>query len=238
VELYTALDALPARMPTPAEAARAEQLPAILDEIIEKIIWGDPKGARAAAQEALDEQIDIQSLINDAVVPAMQDVGDKFSRGEFFLPEMMAAALGARSILGLLRPRLAAAHSKPIARAVLGTVKGDLHDIGKNLVAMMLEGAGFEVIDLGADTTADKFITAVREHQPQIVGLSALLTTTLPMIGAIVKAMDEAGVRSQVKVLIGGAPVTQEYADKIGADGYAPNAGAAVRKAKSLLALA
>jgi corrinoid protein of di/trimethylamine methyltransferase len=239
IAVHAAFESVPARMLTPeevaAQAAAATELPAVIDDIIDAIIEGNPKGARAAAQEALDQQIDIQRIIGDGVVPAMQEVGDKFACGEFFLPEMMAAALGARSILELLRPRLAAAKSKPVGRIVLGTVKGDLHDIGKNLVAMMMEGGGFEVIDLGADTPAEKFIDAVRQYQPQIVGLSALLTTTMPMIGKIVKAMDEAGVRSQVKVMVGGAPVTQEYADKIGADGYAPDAGAAVRTAKSLL---
>ncbi len=168
----------------------------------------------------------------------MQVVGDRFERGEYFLPEMMAAAIAARGILGQLRPRLAASHAEPVAKVVIGTVKGDLHDIGKNLVAMMLEGAGFEVIDLGPDVPAEKFISAIQEHSPQLVGMSALLTTTMPMIRTILRAISEAGVRDQVKVLIGGAAVTEAYAEEIGADGYAQDAGAAVRKAKQLLAIA
>jgi 5-methyltetrahydrofolate--homocysteine methyltransferase len=150
---------------------------------------------------------------------------------------MMAAALAARGILEVLRPKLAAAHAEPVARIVIGTVKGDLHDIGKNLVCMMMEGAGFEVIDLGPDVPAEKFIAAIQEHRPEVVGLSALLTTTAPMMRIILRSLQQAGVRDGVKVLVGGAAVSAEFADEIGADGYAPDAGAAVRKAKELLAV-
>jgi 5-methyltetrahydrofolate--homocysteine methyltransferase len=167
----------------------------------------------------------------------MTIVGHKFETAQFFLPEMMAASLAARGILEILRPQLAASHTEPVGRVVFGTVKGDLHDIGKNLVAMMLEGAGFEIIDLGADVPADVFISAIREHKPHLVGMSALLTTTAPMLRTIFHALDEAGVRDGLKVMVGGAAVSQEYATAIGADGYAPDAGAAVRKAKELLAL-
>jgi 5-methyltetrahydrofolate--homocysteine methyltransferase len=151
---------------------------------------------------------------------------------------MMASAIAARGILGVLRPHLAASSSEPVATVVVGTVKGDLHDIGKNLVAMMMEGAGFEVVDLGTDVSAEQFISAIQKHKPQMVGLSALLTTTAPMMRHIVKAFGDAGLRDDVKVLVGGAAISPEYAVEIGADGYAPDAGASVRKAKELLAIA
>jgi len=167
----------------------------------------------------------------------MDVVGQLFEEGEYFLPEMMAAALGTRGIMDILSPYLTEAGTEPVGKAILATVKGDLHDIGKNLVGMMLEGAGYEIIDLGVDVPPEKFIEAIQKSDAQLVGLSALLTTTIPMIGNTVRAMESAGVRDQVKVMVGGAGVTQEYADSIGADGYAPDASAAVRKAKELLAV-
>ena len=202
------------------------------------IIDGQRAPAVAAAKAALEQGFTPQDVISDGVVPAMTIVGEKFETAEFFLPEMMAAALAARGILEILRPRLAAAHAEPVGRVVIGTVKGDLHDIGKNLVCMMMEGAGFEVIDLGPDVPAEKFVAAINEHQPGLVGLSALLTTTAPMMRTIMGSLQQAGVRDQVKVLGGGAAVSAEFADEVGADGYAPDAGAAVRKAKELLAIA
>jgi uroporphyrinogen decarboxylase len=232
-------DALPARMPTPDEAAAAgEGISETLLDLQDAVIAGNAKDAVKAARQALDEGSTPQAVISDGIVPAMSEVGYRFETAEYFLPEMMAAAIAARGILDLLRPRLAASHVEPAGRVVLGTVKGDLHDIGKNLVGMMLEGAGFEVVDLGADVPADKFVAAINEHRPQLVGMSALLTTTIPMMRTILKALGEAGVRDQVKVLVGGAAVTQDFADEIGADGYAQDAGAAVRKAKELLVLA
>ncbi|MBK8050189.1 MAG: corrinoid protein [Anaerolineales bacterium] len=217
--------------------AVGEAYPELFLDMQDAIIAGQRAPAVAAAKQALDEGYDPQSVISDGVVPAMTIVGEKFETAEFFLPEMMAAALAARGILEILRPRLAASHAEPVGRVVIGTVKGDLHDIGKNLVAMMLEGAGFEVVDLGPDVPADKFVKAIREHQPSVVGLSALLTTTAPMMRVIVNALQEAGVRDQVKVMVGGAAVSAEFADEIGADGYAPDAGAAVRKARELMAV-
>ena len=202
------------------------------------IIDGQRSPAVAAAKAALEQGFTPQDVIADGVVPAMTIVGEKFETAEFFLPEMMAAALAARGILEILRPRLAAAHAEPVGRVVIGTVKGDLHDIGKNLVCMMMEGAGFDVIDLGPDVPAEKFVAAIKEHQPGLVGLSALLTTTAPMMRTILGSLQQAGVRDQVKVLVGGAAVSAEFADEVGADGYAPDAGAAVRKAKELLAIA
>jgi uroporphyrinogen decarboxylase len=233
-------DRLPATMPTPAEAAaevEEDLLPELFLDMQDAIIDGQRTPAVAAAKTALAQGYTPQDVISDGVVPAMTIVGEKFETAEFFLPEMMAAALAARGILEVLRPQLAAAHSEPVGRIVIGTVKGDLHDIGKNLVCMMMEGAGFEVIDLGPDVPADKFVAAIAEHRPGLVGLSALLTTTAPMMRTIVGSLQQAGVRDQVKVLVGGAAVNEDFADEIGADGYAPDAGAAVRKAKELLAI-
>ena len=242
VKVSTSPDALPAQMPTPEEAAAQAEAgdfyPDLFLDMQDAIIDGQKTEAVVAAEQALADGYDAQTIISDGIVPAMTIVGEKFETAEFFLPEMMAAALAARGILELIRPRLAATHAAPAGRAVIGTVKGDLHDIGKNLVAMMLEGAGFEVIDLGPDVPAEKFIAAINEHKPGLVGLSALLTTTAPMMRVIVNAFQAAGVRDEVKVLVGGAAVSQEFADEIGADGYAPDAGAAVRKAKELLAVA
>jgi uroporphyrinogen decarboxylase len=241
VTVNTSPDRLPATMPTPEEvaaaAAEADLIPELFLDMQDAIIDGQRAPAVAAAKQALEEGYSPQDVITEGVVPAMTIVGEKFETAEFFLPEMMAAALAARGILEVLRPKLAAAHAEPVARIVIGTVKGDLHDIGKNLVCMMMEGAGFEVIDLGPDVPAEKFIAAIQEHKPEVVGLSALLTTTAPMMRIIVRSFQQAGVRDGVKVLVGGAAVSAEFADEIGADGYAPDAGAAVRKAKELLAV-
>jgi uroporphyrinogen decarboxylase len=240
VKVNTSPDRLPATMPTPEEAAQREEelIPELFLDMQDAIIDGQRTPAVAAAKSALDQGFTPQDVIADGVVPAMTIVGEKFETAEFFLPEMMAAALAARGILEVLRPRLAAAHAEPVGRVVIGTVKGDLHDIGKNLVCMMMEGAGFEVIDLGPDVPAEKFVAAINEHRPGVVGLSALLTTTAPMMRTILGSLQQAGVRDQVKVLVGGAAISAEFADEIGADGYAPDAGAAVRKAKELMAIA
>lgn len=235
-------DAMPARALTPEEAQaliEAENaLPTVILEMREAIIAGNPPDSVAAAEQALQGGMAAQEIILKGVVPAMEVVGQKFEEGEYFLPEMMASALGTRGIMDLLRPLLTEAGSEPVGTAIIGTVKGDLHDIGKNLVGMMLEGAGFEIIDLGVDVTAANFIQAVRESDAQLVGMSALLTTTMPMMRQILQEMESVGVRDQVMVMVGGAGVTQEYADAIGADAYAPDASAAVRKAKELLAMA
>jgi uroporphyrinogen decarboxylase len=238
VVVNTSPDAMPARALTPEEAAalfQAEEAPA-LNEMKEAIISGNPPGALKAAEEALAAGVSAQEIISDGVVPAMHVVGEKFECGEYFLPEMMASALGTRGIMDLLRPQLVGGGGAPAGKVVLGTVKGDLHDIGKNLVGMMLEGAGFEIVDLGANVPPDTFVEAIRSHHPQIVGLSALLTTTIPMMRTTIKKLEAEGVRARVKVMVGGAGVTQALADSIGADGYAPDAGAAVRKAQELVA--
>jgi 5-methyltetrahydrofolate--homocysteine methyltransferase len=228
-------------MPTPedaaAQAAAEEFYPDLFLDMQDAIIDGQRAEAVAAAEQALEEGYAPQAVISDGIVPAMTIVGEKFETAAFFLPEMMAAALAARGILEILRPRLAASHVEPAGRVVIGAVKGDLHDIGKNLVAMMLEGAGFEVIDLGPDVPAEKFIAAIHEHRPALVGLSALLTTTAPMMRTIINAFQAAGVRDHVKVLVGGAAISEEFADEIGADSYAPDASAAVRRARELLAV-
>lgn len=239
--ISTSPDAMAGRALTPEEATAMQQaekaLPPIILDMREAIIEGDLADSVATARQALCEGIDAQYIILNGVVPAMDIVGQEFEEGAYFLPEMMAAALGARGIMDILSPYLTQAGAEPVGKAILATVKGDLHDIGKNLVGMMLEGAGFEIIDLGVDVPPEKFVEAIQSSDAQLVGLSALLTTTIPMIGNTIRAMEKAGVRDQVKVMVGGAGVTQEYADEIGADGYARDAGAAVRKAKDLLAL-
>ena len=242
LEVSVSPDALPARAPTPEEVMASfadEAKPSeALTAMMEAIINGNAAGAAEAARTLLDEGMEPQTLISRGVVPAMEIVGENFETGEYFLPEMMAAALSTRAVLDHLRPLLSETGAEPVARAVIGTVKGDLHDIGKNLVGMMMEGAGFEVIDLGPDVPAEKFISAIRDHQPDLVGMSALLTTTMPMMRTIITAMEEAGVRDQVRVIVGGAGVNQTFSDEIGADGFAPDASSAVRKAKQMLAIA
>lgn len=226
---------------TPEEAAKLmaaeEALPETLIRLRDALIDGNPPMALEAAKAALDEGIEATTLINKIIVPAMEIVGEKFECGEYFLPEMMASAIGVQGIMELLRPILAQSGVEPLGRAVIGTVKGDLHDIGKNLVAMMWEGAGFQVFDLGPDVPPEKFIEAIRQHHAQLVGMSALLTTTMPMMGKTIDAIREAGLRDQVKIMVGGAGVTQTFVDEIGADGYAPDASSAVRRAKELLAV-
>ena len=210
-------------------------MPPTLNKMREAIVEGNVPQALAFAEDALAEGIEANDIINRVVIPAMEIVGGKFECGDYFLPEMMAAAISTQGIMKRLKPLLAEGSEEAKAKAVVGTVKGDLHDIGKNLVAMMWEGAGFNVIDLGVDVTADKFVAAIREHNADLVGMSALLTTTMPMMSTIIKAIEEAGVRDKVKIMVGGAGITQTFVDQIGADGYAPDASSAVRKAKELL---
>lgn len=197
------------------------------------IIGGKSKDAKALTQTALDEGATPLSVVDEVLIPAMTRVGERFKAGEYFVPEMLVAARAMKEAMALLEPRLAAAGVTPKYTAVLGTVVGDLHDIGKNLVALMWKGAGFRVIDLGTNVPAHRFVSAVQQHQPHVVGVSALLTTTMPAMGATVAA-----IRSgcpPVKIIIGGAPVTQSYADAIKADGYARDAVAAVDVALRLV---
>ena len=207
-----------------------------LNKLYQAILTGDQKTAVAVTEEALAEKIDPQVLINQAMIPAMTEAGNKFECEEYFVPELLLAARAMKASLALLRPLLAERGATPVGRVVIGTAKGDLHDIGKNLVASMLEGGGFEVHDLGADVPAGKFVAAVREKNPHLVCMSALLTVTMPAMRTTIQALQEAGVRQQVKVMVGGAPVTPDYAREIGADGYADNASSAVKKARELLA--
>ena len=204
-----------------------------LQELGEAIKRGDRDTANALTRKAIDSQVPAQEIL-DVMVAAMDVVGQQFQKNEVFVPEMLIAARAMKEAMGLLEPILAAAGITPLAKAVIGTVEGDLHDIGKNLVAMMWKGANFEVIDLGTNVPAQKFVAAVREHKAQLVGLSALLTTTMPAIKTTVDALKSEG-NSLAKVMIGGAPVTQEYADEIGADGYAPDAASAVDVARGLI---
>ena len=209
-----------------------------LDTIYDAVLDGDAKGATAAVEAALAAGETPQAILNDACIPAMAEVGALFEEGEKFVPEMLISARAMAAAMTILRPLLVEAGVKNVGKVVLGTVHGDLHDIGKNLVGMMLEGAGFEVIDLGTDVPPQKFVDAVKQHQPDIVGMSALLTTTTKSMPATLNALAEAGVRDQVKVIIGGAPITDDFAQKIGADGFAADAGSAARAARALMGLA
>jgi 5-methyltetrahydrofolate--homocysteine methyltransferase len=209
-----------------------------LETIYEAVLNGNADAAKAETQAAVDAGISAADVLHKACIPAMTEVGRQFETGERFVPEMLISARAMQAALGILKPLLVEAEVQTVGKVVIGTVAGDLHDIGKNLVAMMLEGGGFEIVDLGADVPPDKFVNAVKEHQPDLVGMSALLTTTMASIGKTIQALIEAGVRDKVKVIIGGAPVTQDFADKVGADGFATDAGSASRVAKSLLGLA
>lgn len=209
-----------------------------LQPLKDAVLHGDWKLARSITENALEARVEPLTLLNDYLVPAMNEVGKRFECNQFFVPELLLAARAMKASLELLRPLLAARGTEPVGRAVVGTVKGDLHDVGKNLVASLLEGGGFEVIDLGVNVPPEKFIAAVREKNAQIVGLSALLTTTMPSMRLTIEAFKAAGLRDKVKILIGGAPVTQRFADEIGADGYGENAPSAVNLARKCLGLA
>jgi 5-methyltetrahydrofolate--homocysteine methyltransferase len=205
-----------------------------LKPVYEAVLDGNAPAAQASVKAALEAGIPADVVLKDGLISAMAEVGRLFEENEYFVPEMLVSARAMQSGLTLLKPLLAESGAEPAGRVVIGTVKGDLHDIGKNLVAMMLEGAGFEVIDLGTDVSPEKFVKAVVDNKAQIIGMSALLTTTMPSMGTTIKVLEESGLRDQVKVMIGGAPVTDGFAKQIGADGYSPDASSAVRLAKSL----
>ena len=207
-----------------------------LKQLYDAIVDGNAKSAKAIAASAIEAGTDPQEILNQFMIPAMDEVGRRFETNEYFVPELLIAARAMKGALEIIKPRLTATGAKPVGKVAIGTVKGDLHDIGKNLVAAMLEGGGFEIIDLGVDVTPEKFIGAVKEKGANVIALSALLTTTMPSMKTTIEGLKEAGVRSQVKVIIGGAPVTQKYADEIGADGYSDNASAAVALARKLVA--
>jgi 5-methyltetrahydrofolate--homocysteine methyltransferase len=209
-----------------------------LKELYEAVVSGNAKATQALTQQALAEGVDPLKLVNEYMVPAMDEVGRRFEANEYFVPELLISARAMKASLELIRPLLTARGDKPVGRVAIGTVKGDLHDIGKNLVSSLLEGGGFEVIDLGVNVSPEKFIATVNEKQANIVAMSALLTTTMPSMKTTIDALKQAGVRNKVKVLIGGAPITQKYADEIGADGYSESAVGAVALAKKAVAAA
>ena len=208
----------------------------MLQPIFDGIIAGKKQVVTDSIEAALNANIPVDTIINEAMIAAMSEVGKRFEAGEYFIPEMLVAARAMQAGMNLLKPYLAQSNIKAAGKVIFGTVNGDLHDIGKNLVSVMLEGAGFTIIDLGTDVSPETFVTAIHEHKPDILALSALLTTTMPNIRLVIDALQQAGLRDSVKVLVGGAPVTESYAYQIGADAYAPDASRAVNVAKSLVA--
>jgi 5-methyltetrahydrofolate--homocysteine methyltransferase len=208
-----------------------------LQDIFDKTVVGDRVAVEALVRQAMEEGASATEIISKYLIPALGEVGARFERGDIYVPEMLLAARAMQTGVSVLKPLLVEGDVERVGTLVIGTVKGDLHDIGKNLVRMMFEGAGFEVTDLGIDVPAEVFVDAVREKAPDIVGMSALLTTTLPAVTDTINALVEAGVREQVKVMVGGAPVTQAFAERVGADAYAPDAASAARKGKELLGL-
>jgi 5-methyltetrahydrofolate--homocysteine methyltransferase len=202
------------------------------------VLSGDAKAAKEITQQALAAGVQPLKLVQEFMVPAMKEVGRRFECNEYFVPELLISARAMKAALELIRPLLMASGAQPVGRVAIGTVKGDLHDIGKNLVAAMFEGGGFEVVDLGVNVAPEQFIAAVRDKNANIVAMSALLTTTMPSMKITIDALKQAGVRERVKVLIGGAPITQKYADDIGADGYTESAPAAVALARRVIGLA
>ena len=207
-----------------------------MSDLYDAVLNGDAKAAAEATRKALEGGAAALELVQREMVPAMDEGGRRFECEDYFVPELLLSARAMKAALGLIRPLLTASGAQPAGRVVIGTVKGDLHDIGKNLVASLLEGGGFEVIDLGADVSPDRFVEAVRANAANLVCVSALLTVTMPGMKTVVQAMDAAGLRPRTKVMVGGAPVTQRFADEIGADGYGENAAVAVAIARKLMA--
>lgn len=206
-----------------------------LDDLYEGILEGDMGATPANVQAALDAGIAPDVILNEGMIAAMAEVGQLFEEGDYFVPEMLVSARVMQAGLAILKPHLVSSGVEPVGKVVLGTVQGDMHDIGKNLVGMMLEGAGFEVVDLGVDVKPETFVDSIRENNPQVVAMSALLTTTMPKMGVTIDAMRDAGVLENVSVMVGGAPVTAEFAEKIGANGFASDASQAATLAKSFL---
>ncbi len=204
-------------------------------ELYDAILTGNAPKAEEVTKAAIEAGDDPNELVQKYMIPAMDEAGRRFECNEYFVPELLIAARAMKTSLELLTPHLVEAGVEPKGRVIIGTVQGDLHDIGKNLVASMLEGGGFKVVDLGVDVPPEKFVEAVQEGDETIVALSALLTTTMTMMKTVVEALEQAGIRGKTKVIIGGAPITQSYADEIGADGYSDNASAAVALARKLV---
>lgn len=207
----------------------------LVKQLFDAILEGDQSAAASHVLAAIDAGVDPAEILNQGMVAAMSEVGRLFEEGEYYIPEMLIAARAMQASMGLLKPKLQQNEVKSAGKVIIGTVKGDLHDVGKNLVALMLEGAGFEICDLGTDVPPEKFVEAVRSDKGNLVALSALLTTTMPNMKTIIDAITEAGLREQVKIMVGGAPVTEAFAQQIGADGYASDASRAVARARLLL---
>ncbi len=207
----------------------------VLQNLFEAVLEGNFEGVKANVQSALDAELDPNIILNDGMIAAMREVGVRFEAGEYYVPEMLIAARAMQSGMAILKPHLQQAEKKSSGRVVMGTVKGDLHDIGKNLVGLMLEGAGYEIIDLGVDVPAEEFVKKAMELKPDVIGMSALLTTTMPSMKTTIDALDAAGLRRNIKVIVGGAPVTETYAQQIEADGFALDASRAVNLVNDLL---
>jgi 5-methyltetrahydrofolate--homocysteine methyltransferase len=209
----------------------------IIQEVYNSVLHGNMTETKQFVQTALDDNVPAEKLLNRGLIAAMKEVGQLFEDGEYFVPEMLISARAMQAGMSILRPILVAQDIKPVGKVVIGTVKGDLHDIGKNLVSMMLEGSGFQMIDIGTDVAPEKFLEAINEHKPDIVGMSALLTTSMVNISRTITYLADQGVRNKVKIIIGGAPVSQKFADEIGADGFAPDASQAGTMAKRLMGI-
>jgi 5-methyltetrahydrofolate--homocysteine methyltransferase len=207
----------------------------VLQKLFDAVVDGDFKGVETNLHAALDAKIDPEIILNEGMIAAMRKVGALFEEGEFFVPEMLIAARAMQNGMAILKPHLQQTERKPLGKVLIGTVKGDLHDIGKNLVALMLEGAGFEIVDLGVDVPAEEFVRKAKEIKPDIIAMSALLTTTMASMKTTIDALTAEGLTNQAKVIIGGAPVTEAYAQRIEADGYASDASRAVNVALSLV---
>ena len=207
----------------------------VLAKLKELVIQGKDTEATELVKNLLEQNLAVEQILNKALIPAMDEVGELFQKGEYFIPEMLVSARAMQKCMEVIRPKLQEKGVKAQGKVVLGTVRGDLHDIGKNLVKMMLEGVGFEVIDLGVDAGPEKFVQAVKEHSPQLVGMSALLTTTMMAMKDIIEALQAEGLRQQVKVMVGGAPIRQEFADEIGADFYGKDATSAKDYARKVV---
>jgi methylmalonyl-CoA mutase cobalamin-binding domain/chain len=207
----------------------------ILQQLYDNTLVGNKPEVVSLTEQGIEGGMEPETMLFEALIPALEEVGARFERGDFFVPEMLIAGRAMTGALELLRPLLALTDAPSIGTFLMGTVKGDVHDIGKNLVDIMLEGAGFNVIDLGVQVAPEKFVEAIQEHKPEVVGFSAFLTTTMPMFKVNIEAIEKAGLRDDVIILVGGAPVTQEYADVVGADGYAADAAGATKRAKDLL---
>ncbi len=207
----------------------------ILQQLYDQTLVGNKPEVVGLTQQGIDQGMDPETMLFEALIPSLEEVGARFERGDFFVPEMLIAGRAMTGALELLRPLLAKTDTEPVGTFLMGTVKGDVHDIGKNLVDIMLEGAGFKVVDIGVQVAPEKFVEAIQEHRPDVVGMSAFLTTTMPMFKVSIEAIEKAGLRDDVIIMVGGAPVTQEYADVVGADGYSADAAGATKKAKEML---